>query len=105
MNIVNSLFSIRTEDNKEHKYFYRLLRSQFRGCQAFGIEVERQDIKDGQVVNIERDDIRLISNDENKVNLLLNLLYENQVSPVHLVDVLGEYVDEYIYDFDRVLVH
>lgn len=45
MNIVNSLFSIRTEDNKEHKYFYRLLRSQFRGCQAFGIEVERQDLK------------------------------------------------------------
>ncbi|ATD54057.1 DUF6514 family protein [Clostridium chauvoei] len=103
MNIVDSLLSVRTEDNREHKYFYRLFSSSFRGNQAFGIEVERQVVEDGQVINIERDDISLISNDKQKVSKLLDLLYKNQVSPIHLVDVLGEYVDEYVYDFDRVL--
>ncbi|MDF2675395.1 MAG: Uncharacterized protein K0R09_3667, partial [Clostridiales bacterium] len=34
---------------------------------------------------------------------LLKMLYENIVSPLHLLDILGEYVDEYIIDFDSAL--
>jgi hypothetical protein len=30
----------------------------------------------------------------------MRMLYENAVSPIHLIDVLGEYIDEYIIDYD-----
>ncbi|MFU7517963.1 DUF6514 family protein, partial [Clostridium sp. HCS.1] len=63
---------------------------------AFGIEIERQDLIEGEVVRIERDSINKISNKEEKVKKLLDLVYRNKVSPIHLVDILGEYVDRYV---------
>ena len=53
-----------------------------------------------EINNIERDSVEYISPALYKVNSLLSLLYNNNVSPVHLVDVIGEYVDEYVEDFD-----
>ncbi|GAB6168515.1 DUF6514 family protein [Clostridium carnis] len=102
MNIIESLYSIIRKSDKEMRYAYRMTNQIFNSGQAYGIEVERQDVVDGNVIKIERDEIKLISNNENKVRELLDLLYKNQVSPIHLVEILGEYVDEYIYDFDRV---
>ena len=52
---------------------------------------------------IERNEIRKISNSKTKVEWLLNLLKDNNVSPIHLVDILGSYVDEYVSDFKGTL--
>ena len=30
------------------------------------------------------------------------MLYENEVSPIHLVDIIGPYVDEYVNDFNKI---
>lgn len=101
MKIIDSLTTEVIKDGIELKYTYRLIKSTYKGSQAYGIEVEREDLNCGQVVQIERDNIRLISNNRYKVSELLRLLYKNQVSPIHLVEILGEYVDEYIYDFNN----
>ncbi|MGL5380464.1 DUF6514 family protein [Clostridium sp.] len=102
MNIVDSLCTTKTEEDKEIRYIYRVTKEYFNESQAYGIEVERLDLKCGRVVNIERDGIRLISNNRFKVSELMRMLHKHQVSPIHLVDILGEYVDEYIYDFDEL---
>lgn len=102
MKIVDSLNTTINVDGSDIKYIYRLTKSDYKGSQAYGIEVERQDCKNGQTVNIERDNIKLISNNRYKVNELLRLLYKNQVSPIHLTEILGEYVDRYIYDFNEI---
>lgn len=99
MYIVDSLYNNIKYDNKESRYSYRMISESFFGGQAFGIEVERQDIIEGNVVQIERDLIRRISNKEDKVKILLSLVHDHQVSPIHLVDILGEYVDNYVSDF------
>lgn len=100
MYIVESLHSDMKIDDKESKYFFRMFKENFFEGQAFGIEVERQDFIEGNVVKIERDFISKISNNEEKVKGLLKLLYNYQVSPIHLVDILGEYVDNYVSDFN-----
>ncbi|GAA0086983.1 DUF6514 family protein [Clostridium sp. CTA-7] len=100
MHIVDSLYNITKNDNKESRYAYRMIKEDFFGGQAFGIEAERQDLVEGNVITIERDEIRKISNIEGKVKELLNLIYVNEVSPIHLVDILGEYVDNYVSDFN-----
>ena len=87
------------DSNKEMKYSYRLIRENFFDGQAYGIEVERQDFLNNKLIYVERNEIRKISNTKGKVEGLLNLLSDNKVSPIHLVDVLGSYVDEYVTDF------
>jgi hypothetical protein len=95
--------------DKKYVYLYRLLKEKVAiaykneviQVQSYGIEVERQDILENKLVNVQRECIKNISPERYKVHNLLKLLYDNQVSPIHLVDVLGDYVDEYILDFDK----
>lgn len=99
--IVKESVNITFERNeKTMDYYYRLTEENYGKGQAFGIEIERQDIKDGKVINIERDSVNMISNNEERVKNIFNLLYKNNVSPIHLLDVIGEYVDEYVGDFN-----
>lgn len=91
--------TVNKDDNKMN-YFYRMTRSKFRNGHAYGIEIERQDIVKGALVNIEREGIDIISADEGKVKKLFDLVSQNNVSPIHLIDVIGEYVDEYVSEFN-----
>lgn len=89
-------------------YSYRLVKDKisihFRGSneevQAYGIEVERQDIVNGEIINIQRDCVASISPYRHKVHNLMKILYENTVSPIHLLDIIGEEVDYSVGDFD-----
>lgn len=111
MVVIESMSRSEVADDVIYNYFYRIVKGQVTlpigsdkiVVQSYGIEIERQDIKDGNVINIERDCINSISPQRYKVQNLLKLLYDNNVSPIHLIDVLGEYVDEYIIDFDKEL--
>lgn len=107
--VVENLVRTESVEKIKYNYFYRLLKGKTSiACetdtievQSYGIEVERQDILNGELINIERDCVKNISPNKDKVHNLLELLYYHTVSPVHLVDVLGEYIDEYIIDFDK----
>lgn len=94
----------------EFNYSYRIIKDKVifseydrLEIQTYGIEVERQDIVEGKIVKIERDIVERISPHRHKVHNLLKMLYDNLVSPLHLVDILGEYIDDYITDFDEIL--
>lgn len=101
MLVIKSLMdSGEKEDKTKVIYNYRLIKESYLSGQAYGIEVERQDFIEGVLVNIERDQIRKISNVKEKVNNLLEIVHKNKVSPIHIVDVLGEYVDNYVIDFN-----
>ncbi|MCB2289961.1 DUF6514 family protein [Clostridium sp. CS001] len=111
MVVIENLSKKVTEVDVRHNYFYRLVRSDIwmsayddpTIVQAYGIEVERQDIIDDMVVCIERDCVQNISPQRYKVKNLIKMLYDNTVSPIHMIDILGEYIDEYIIDFDEAL--
>jgi hypothetical protein len=111
MMVVESFKKTVTIGETTCNYWYRLVRGQVSLSisgdkvlvQTYGVEIERQDHLNGNVINIERDCISTISPQRYKIHNLLKMLYDNQVSPVHLVEVLGEYVDKYIIDFDSAL--
>lgn len=100
MNLVDEYISIHKGEDVEYRYIYRLTKKDFRGITAYGIEIERKDYVGLTNVNLERDRIEVISSHIHKVKQLLVKLYTNQVSPYHLVDLVGSYVDEYAYEFD-----
>lgn len=107
--VVENLVRTESVEKIKYNYFYRLLKGQISipceidsvEVQSYGIEIERQDLLNGELINIERDCVKNISPDRNKVHNLLELLYDHSVSPIHLIDVLGDYIDEYIIDFDK----
>lgn len=109
--IVESMIKNEVTEDIKRNYFYRLTKDRVTlsidgenvEVQSYGIEIERQDVVNGSIVNIERESIKSISPHRHKVHNLLKLLCENCVSPVHLIDILGEYIDEYIIDFDEAL--
>lgn len=93
MKINKTLSTIVNINEKEVKYIYRMTEKNIRNRQAFGIEIERQDFNDGQVVNLEMDYVSLVASEEKRANDILLLLFNNLVSPIHLVDIVGEYSD------------
>lgn len=101
MLIVKSLMDYEEKaDKTKMVYNYRLIKEDYLSGQAYGIEVERQDFVEGVLIKIERDEIRKISNVKDKVEDLLKIIHRNKVSPIHIVDILGEYVDNYVIDFN-----
>lgn len=93
MKINKTLSKIVNINEKEVKYIYRMTEKSIRNRQAFGIEVERQDFNNGEIINLERDSVSLVASEERKANDILILLFNNLVSPIHLVDIVGEYSD------------
>lgn len=111
MVVVESLSNCVIVDDMKYVYNYRMLKDKLMlttegdtmEVQTYGIEVERQDVVNGVLVGVERDSINNISPHRHKVHNLLKLLCDNSVSPLQLVDIIGEYVDEYVNDFDETL--
>lgn len=111
MMLVENLSKSNFEKEVKHEYFYRMFKNELLvdgqegkiGVQSYGIEIERQDIADGLVTGIERDYVKNISPHRYKVHSMLKMLCDNTVSPIHLIDIIGESTDYYISDFDNVV--
>ena len=101
MKIKKTLSKLVSFDDRESKYIYRIIENTVKNRQAFGIEIERQDFEEGEVINLERDivDIDIVASNEKKAEDILVLLFNNLVSPIHLIDVVGEYSDLCVNDF------
>ena len=93
MKINKTLSKIVNIEENEVKYIYRMTENNIKNRQAFGIEIERQDFNNGEIINLERDSVSLVASEERKANDILVLLFNNLVSPIHLVDIVGEYSD------------
>ncbi len=111
MIILENLVRKVTDGGVNHNYIYRLVKSQISvlmygeltKVQAYGIEIETQDMVESTVIHIQRDCVENISPQRYKVKNLLKICYDNTVSPLHMIDILGEYIDEYTSDFDETL--
>lgn len=81
-------------NEREMQYIYRLLLKDYNNKKVYGLEVERRDISNNQVVNIERESIEEISIVKDRVKEMIDILYNGIVSPIHVVDILGEEIDK-----------
>lgn len=84
-----------------YDYSYRLIACSLKGREIFGLEIERFDYLDGELINIERDSIKKISDEVLKVNELFDIITDNIVSPIHLIDIIGEYADRYVLEIQE----
>jgi hypothetical protein len=110
MLVVENMIKKENLGNIDCHYFYRVIKDKIcldeeciTSVQSYGIEIERQDYKEDILVSLERESISNISPHSYKVKRLAKILYDGNVSPIHLVDIVSEKIDEYIQDFETVL--
>ncbi len=109
--VLENLIKGQNLEDKEYIYYYKLIKSDLYiswqeediKVQSYGIEIIRKDFQKEQLTNLESNNIRHISPHRYKVHNLLKMLYEQTVSPIHLIDIIGEYTDEYVVDYENVL--
>lgn len=109
MEIIETILKQVVEKELRFNYIYRLVKSDFNvyikgqltEIEVYGIEAERQDIVKGLITNIERDCVKTISPKKEKVFDLFKILSDNVVSPIHLIDVIGNYIDVCAEEFDN----
>lgn len=68
---------------------------------CYGIEITSERIEGGRVTDIFSDSLTVVSSVKDKVINLIEFLKDNEVSPYHLVDIAGEYADEWVDDFEK----
>lgn len=100
MNLVEEYTVINSDAEVEFRYAYRLIKGDYKGVAVYGIEIERKDYVGLKNINLEREKLDAISVHRHKVKVLLMKLYNNVVSPIHLIDIGGSYADEHAYEFD-----
>lgn len=68
---------------------------------CYGIEIISEKIENGRLTDIYSDSLMAVSSIKEKVVNLIEFLKDNEVSPYHLVDIVGEYADEWVDDFEK----
>ncbi|MDF2672097.1 MAG: hypothetical protein K0R09_362 [Clostridiales bacterium] len=68
---------------------------------CYGIEISSEKIVNGSLEDIFCDSLTVVSSMKDKVVNLIEFLKDNQVSPHHIVDIVGEYADEWVGDFEK----
>ena len=84
----------------EMKYSYLMESRKYNNETVYGIVVKKESIKNKVVVSTIEDRVDIISKKKEVVQKLLDLLYRNQVSPIHLIDIIGETVDNCVLEFN-----
>ena len=67
---------------------------------GYGICAESEKIKNDKTQIIFKDSIDFINPYKEKVMDIIDFLKNNKVSPIHIVDVIGEEIDDMVQDFD-----
>lgn len=105
MRILEEYNVVIENDGIELRYFYRLTQSQYCSFPAYGVEIERKDYKGVTKINEVIDGIEFVSAQRHKAKQIVMNLCKNEVSPIHLVDILGEFVDVHAYEFDMLSIN
>ena len=104
MNIIKTLSRVKFQKNMSIKYIYGLIESKVivsvlndtETIKVYGIIIEMFTNIDDRLVGSEKEIAKIISPNKESVMKILTFLYENNVSPIHLFDVLNDNMDKFL---------
>ncbi|SKA87951.1 hypothetical protein SAMN05443428_10885 [Caloramator quimbayensis] len=101
-------YKTRLDDDKECIYKYYVIETNKEmdvdgkklSVSCYGIDVISELYEKGKLCSSFEDSINYLTPFLGKVLKLIDYLKDNGVSPLHLIDIAGEYADEWVGDFD-----
>jgi hypothetical protein len=96
------------ENGREYIYIYYLTESTKDiaiedlevSVSSYGIGIIREEMFEGRIIDTFEDRFDSVSPIKSKVMSLIDFLIDNEVSPLHLIDVIGESVDNWVTDYE-----
>lgn len=96
-------------EGQAREYTYRLIERDLnieidgdsQCIKAYGVKVESSGCDKEKDVQGIVEEFKYITPYKNKGSQFLHMLQRNMVSPIHLIDIAEEVVDEYYKDFDK----
>ena len=87
--------SIRTKycEGLERIYTYEITKQYEDNIIEYGVEVRREDKSKAGKIKVVKNRVGSISSNKEKIEEIINILSRNEVSPIHLKDVLRDYID------------
>ncbi|WP_346930201.1 DUF6514 family protein [Clostridium sp.] len=109
--IIETLKSNMECEENTIEYTYNLIQSELeihmdgerRVIDVYGVEIESEVKNKGKHVKQYKEHVQCITPNKYKGSELLGLLKNNVVSPIHLIDIIEEYIETYYADFDEVV--
>jgi len=108
--IIENLTKIMLENGNKYTYTYRLTKEKAllpkevtefnKVLDLYGIDVELEIYSEGKT-EVLKNYVRDISSKQSKVHNLMKSLHEHTVSPIHLLDVIEDFLDKYIIEYDE----
>jgi hypothetical protein len=80
-------------DGIERIYIYIVTQEKQDNILEYGVKAIREDISNGQIVTMIENEVKYISPKKSLVKGIMDILFRNEVSPIHLKEVVCEYVD------------
>ena len=57
----------------------------------YGIEIIKREYKDRNIINIEKQELKSLSKDENKIEAMLELFERNEVTPISAKEIIEDF--------------
>lgn len=80
-------------DGIERIYIYKVTQQKQDSILEYGVKATREDVSKGESVTIVESEVKYISPKKDVVMGIVDILCRNEVSPIHLKEIICDYVD------------
>ena len=80
-------------DGIERVYIYKVTQQKLDDILEYGVKATREDISKGEIVTMTENEVKYISPKKELVMGIVGILCRNEVSPIHLKEIVCEYFD------------
>jgi len=80
-------------DGIERSYIYKVTQQKQDSILEYGVKATREDVSKGESVTIVESEVKYISPKKQVVMGIVDMLCRNEVSPIHLKEIVCDYVD------------
>ena len=80
-------------DGIERIYIYKVTQQKQDSILEYGVKATREDVSKGERITIVESEVKYISLKKEVVMGIVDILCRNEVSPIHLKEIVCDYVD------------
>lgn len=91
--VIEKMVTTKYIDEIERIYIYKVTQQKQDGILEYGVKATREDVSKGERIAIVENEVKCISLKKELVMEIVDILCRNEVSPIHLKEIVCDCVD------------